>query len=207
MGSVVVVPGAPLLLPEYVGRQDVGVDLRQRAVAAIRSATDHDGVSAAVLVVATDREPRGTRPPLGRRVGEHLLALAAVDVVDVVTVGWDAGVEECRGLGEGLAREHPGGSVVVVADGSARRGEKAPGHLDERSFGVDNEIVAALEAADSGRLLALDPGLCADLLVHGRAPLQVLAGALGDGIRHVSTELSVQDPLGVLWVVAGLRPV
>ena len=64
-GSVVVVPSAPLLLPEYTGRQDVGADVRSRAVDLVREAVAADGSAGVVLVVATDREQRGTRPPLG----------------------------------------------------------------------------------------------------------------------------------------------
>lgn len=187
-GSVVVVPSAPLLLPEYTGRQDPGADLRDRAVEAIRAATDTDR---AVLVVATDREQRGTRPPLGQRVGHHLCELAGVGVDGVVVVSWDATVEECRAVGEHLARR-PAATLVVVADGSARRGEKAPGHLDDRAAPLDDEIVAALRAADPERLLALDPDLCADLLVHGRAPLQVAAAAMaGRGSPAARTSTSV----------------
>ncbi|WP_299444318.1 hypothetical protein [uncultured Phycicoccus sp.] len=202
-GSVVVVPSAPLLLPEYTGRQDVGADLRDRAVEAIRAATDTDGSDRAVLVVATDREQRGTRPPLGQRVGRHLCELAGVGVDGVVAVSWDATVDECRAVGEHLGRR-PAATLVVVADGSARRGEKAPGHLDDRAAALDDEIVAALRTADPERLLALDPGLCADLLAHGRAPLQVAAAAMAGRGEPRCTELEVSDPLGVLYVVARL---
>lgn len=202
-GSVVVVPSPPLLLPEYTGRQDAGADLRDCAVEAIRAATDADGSDRAILVVATDREQRGTRPPLGQRVGRHLCELAGVGVDGVVAVSWDAPVEECRAVGEHLARR-PAATLVVVADGSARRGEKAPGHLDERAGPLDDEIVAALRAADAGRLLALDPQLCADLLVHGRAPLQVAAAAMAGRGTPECEELVVSDPWGVRYIVARL---
>ena len=141
--SVAVVPSGPFLLPEYTGRVDAGAGLRERAVAAVRTAAA-EGAVRVVLVVATDREQRGTRPPLGQRVGVHLADLAGVAVDGVVVVTWDAPVEECRTLGEHLARTPGEATLVVVADGSARRGEKAPGHLDERSFAVDDAIVGAL---------------------------------------------------------------
>lgn len=203
--SVVVVPSAPMLLPEYTGRTDAGADLRSCAVEALTAAVpDGDPV---VLVVATDREQRGTRPPLGERVGRHLAGLAGLPVAEVAVVPWDAPVDRCAAAGEALAASHPEASVVVVADGSARRGEKAPGHLDERAFAVDEALVAALRAADAEALLALDPALCADLLVHGRAPLQVAAGVLGrvDGtVRARCEALHTEDPFGVLHVVARL---
>ncbi|MBM6401547.1 hypothetical protein [Phycicoccus sonneratiae] len=202
--SVVVVPSAPFLLPEYTGRTDAAADLRARAVAAVRDAAAADGASGVVLVVATDREQRGTRPPLGQRVGAHLAALAGVAVEGVVTVAWDAPAAECRALGEQPAVGSADATLVVVADGSARRGEKAPGHLDERAFAVDEALLGALRAADPEGLLALDPVLCADLLVHGRAPLQVAAAALAGRPGLAALDVHAEDPFGVLHVVATL---
>ncbi|NHA66513.1 class III extradiol ring-cleavage dioxygenase family protein [Phycicoccus flavus] len=202
-GSLVVVPGAPLLLPEYTGRADAGSALRERAVQAIGAATDLDGTDRVVLVVATDREQRGTRSPLGQRVGSHLCGLAGVGVDGVLVVAWDAPVAECRALGEHLAGR-PAVTLVAVADGSARRGEKAPGHLDPRAVVFDDDLVAALRAADPAALLDLDPALAAELLAHGRAPLQVAAAALaGRGGLHCA-DLETADPFGVLYVVARL---
>ncbi len=202
--SVAVVPSAPFLLPEYTGRTDAAADLRARAVAAVREAVAADGARGVVLVVATDREQRGTRPPLGQRVGAHLADLAGVPVAGVVAVAWDAPTEECRALGEQLERGSAGAPLVVVADGSARRGEKAPGHLDERAFAVDDALLAALRAADAQALLALDPVLCAELLVHGRAPLQVAAAALAGRSGATALDVHAEDPFGVLHVVATL---
>src|SRR5690606_40923793 len=55
-------------------------------------------------------------------------------------------------------------AVVVVANGSARRGEKAPGHLDERSFDFDAGIDKALRDGDGTALTAVDAALAVDLL-------------------------------------------
>lgn len=202
--SVVVVPSAPFLLPEYTGRADAAAGLRERAVGAVRAAAEADGSRGVVLVVATDREQRGTRPPLGQRVGAHLADLAGVGVEGVVSVAWDAPTGECLALGQHLASASPDTTVVVVADGSARRGEKAPGHLDERAFAVDDALLAALRAADAQALLALDPALCAELLVHGRAPLQVAAAALAGRAGATALEVHAEDPFGVLHVVVTL---
>ena len=108
--------------------------------------------------------------------------------------------------------EGPATTLLVVADGSARRTEKAPGHLDDRAAAVDQAIVDAIrDSRDGGleRLLDLDPALCAELLVAGRAPLQVMAGTATasstrtTGYRVASCEVS--DPFGVLYVVAHLQ--
>ncbi|KGN34276.1 hypothetical protein N802_13015 [Knoellia sinensis KCTC 19936] len=285
VSDVVVVPGAPLLLPEYQGRAAAAPGLLESCVEAVRAAVEH--ASHVVVVHATDREPRSTRPAIGLRVADHLLAATHLGfTVDHVSVAWDASVEECLELGRvtvGAVREPtPAGSrsesvfappgdaktppfaagddassvaaqrdakgsvfasaggaktplggtphrgrpastseragttLLVVADGSARRTEKAPGHLDPRAAGVDDAIVDALRSAHMGgldRLLDLDPALCADLLVSGRAPLQVLASAVGAGPRtdaegartaYRLERLDVSDPFGVLYVVAHL---
>jgi hypothetical protein len=206
--AVVVVPSAPLLLPEYTGRLDPGADLRDRCSALVRAVLPGRGSGGrVVLVVATDREPRSSRPALGRRVGVHLLDLAGAEADEVVEVPWDAPVEGCRAAGVALGAGPGEVSLVVVADGSARRGEKAPGHLDERALEVDRGLVDAVRAADPEGLLALDPVLCADLLLHGRAPLQVAAAAMAASGRMRCADLEAEDPWGVLYVTARLEPV
>jgi hypothetical protein len=206
--GIAVVPSAPLLLPEYTGRSDAGAAVRERSVALVRSVVSGCGpASRVVLVAATDREPRSSRPPLGRRVGIHLLDLAGAGADDVVEVPWDASVAECRATGDALGAGAGEVLLVVVADGSARRGEKAPGHLDERALDVDRDLLDALRAADPTRLLALDPGLCAELLVHGRAPLQVAAAAMSASGPMRCADLEAGDPFGVLYVTARLEPV
>jgi hypothetical protein len=117
-----------------------------------------------------------------------------------------ADAEQCRRLGA----ERAGRAVrlLVVADGSGCRSEKAPGHLDPRAGAFDTTLVSALRTGDPGQLLTLDPGLAAELLAQGRAPLQVLAGAVaagpgagsGGGVR--ATIDHVSDPYGVLYAVA-----
>ncbi len=204
--AVAVVPSAPLLLPEYTGRTDTGAALRNRALDAIRPVLPPRGSAGRLVVVAaTDREPRSSRPGLGRRVGTHLLDVLGAEADDVVEVAWDAPVDACRAPGVALGAGPGEVALVVVADGSARRGEKAPGHLDERALDLDRELVAALRAADPQRLLALDPGLCADLLVHGRAALQVAAAAMATSGRMRCVDLEAEDPLGVLHVTARLE--
>jgi hypothetical protein len=228
IASVVVVPSAPALLPRYVGRADVLADMRAAAADAIRSGCR--GVDRVVLVAAPDREPRHTMPPLGSRIGEHLLGVAGAAADDVVLVPWDAPVTQCVRLGAELAGaiEPAGGAapsvagIVVVADGGARRGEKAPGHLDQRAFAFDDGLVASLRAADPAALLGLDATLAADLLVHGRAPLQVAAAAMvqqsADGADTSASaaggpvaapwrceSLEMSDSFGVLHIVALLR--
>lgn len=208
IGSVVVVPSAPALLPEYVGRVDPLGELRAASVRAVAAGVA--GADRIVLVVASDREPRHTRGPLGERVGRSLLALAGVSSFEVAVVPWDADVPVCRALGEALVSGGAGAgtTLVVVADGSASRNEKAPGYLDERATGFDADLVGALEAGRLDQLMALHTSLAADLLAHGRAPLQVAAAAAGAaggvGSPWVARTVEVDDTFGVLHVVAHL---
>jgi hypothetical protein len=44
-----------------------------------------------------------------------------------------------------------------MGDGSARRSEKAPGHLDPAAAPFDAAVAAALAAGDTTALAALDP--------------------------------------------------
>lgn len=220
--DIVIVPGALLLLPEYQGRAPAAPGLLESCVDVV-----HDAVATAghvVVVHATDREARSTRPAIGLRVADHLLAATHVGFsVEHVAVAWDATRDQCVALGCGLEAEGDcETALLVVADGSARRTEKAPGHLDPRAAAVDDTIVGAVRDCATGGLeglLDLDPALCADLLVTGRAPLQVLAAAVGtqqaagsqqdgraEGERtaYRVEQLEVSDQFGVLYVVAHL---
>ncbi|MGL4175794.1 MAG: hypothetical protein ACRCSN_06920 [Dermatophilaceae bacterium] len=254
--AVAVVPSAPALLPRYTGRVDAFAELRAAAATVVRAAVA--AADRVVVVAATDREPRHSMAPLGQRVGEHLLSLAGARADDVlrgapppehppnalVLVPWDASPTECRVMGgelatSGTSSAHGTGrassALVVVADGSARRGEKAPGHLDERALAFDEALTAALRDADPAALLALDAALAADLLAHGRAPVQVAAGAMASTAARTTRmtrnlrsnapdpaptfdihgaddppawtceRLEVSDPFGVLHLVALLR--
>ena len=68
-------------------------------------------------------------------------------------LGSAQGVRVARSLGAAvgvdadLVTEHPT-ALLVVGNGSARRTEKAPGHLDDRAAGFDAALGAALRAGD-----------------------------------------------------------
>lgn len=167
VATVVVVPTAPLLLPEHAGRADVVPELR----AAVRR------VVADLFDVAVLAEPAW-----GERVAEHLLA--------------DAGLREV-GLGEARA-------LLVAGDGSARRAEKAPGHLDERAAPYDAVVEEALREGDAITLASLDTALGAELLAAGAPVLRALGDAvLASGRAVRNAELAyADDPFGVRYWVA-----
>lgn len=207
--GIAVVPGALALLPEMVGRIDVLADLRAAAHEAVEDVTSD--AERVVVVTATDREPRHTEASIGRRVAEVLLDGRPAEWSEIA---WDATVSECLARGVELAADCAGGTLaalVIVADGSACRTEKAPGHFDERAAGFDEAWLSALRRADAAALGALDPVLATELLAHGRAPLQVLAGLLSadanaEGGTWLCESLERSDPFGVMYAVARLRP-
>jgi hypothetical protein len=76
-------------------------------------------------------------------------------------------------------RARPAGRVglVVMGDLSACRTDRAPGGFRPEAAAFDASISEAFRSATPHRLLDLDPTQAASLLVSGRVPLQVLAGA------------------------------
>lgn len=90
--------------------------------------------------------------------------------------------------------------ALVMANGSAKRNEKAPGHLDERAFDFDDVLDGALRSGDPRRLAELDPALGAELWASGVGALRDLGRRL-DGRWQVSVPFA-DAPYGVLWWVA-----
>lgn len=95
---------------------------------------------------------------------------------------------------ETVAALPPQPPVLVVGNGSAKRSEKAPGHLDERASGFDEALGAALRA---GRP-EVDTALAAELWASVDGIVR-MAG-LGDlGPAGVDYD---DDPFGVqYWVM------
>ena len=89
--------------------------------------------------------------------------------------------------------------LLVVANGSATRTEKAPGFLDGRAAGFDAAVGTALSAGDPSALAGLDLGL-AEQLWCPDAPTLVELGHRTDTFE--ATVDYDDDPFGVqYWVV------
>ncbi|MEV4317180.1 hypothetical protein [Actinocrispum sp. NPDC049592] len=116
-----------------------------------------------------------------------------------VAVPFGASVAECAALAGSLDSGERT-ALLVMADGSASRSLKAPGYLDARAHEFDAGVVRALACGDSDALLGLDSGLADELLMQGRAALQVL-GAAVPSVR-VAEVRHQEDPFGVLYFVA-----
>jgi hypothetical protein len=102
---------------------------------------------------------------------------------------------------DGSAGSGPVG-LVVMGDLSACRTERAPGAFRAEATDFDASVAEALRTGKPGRLLDLDPAMAADLLVAGRVPLQVLAGAFEDEPPAHGRVLYEDAPYGVGYLVA-----
>lgn len=157
----------------------------------------------------------GVRLPVGSGPGEPTLPLSltlgrwllgrADGLADsrplLFGVEPDAGTDRCLALGEALAGRADRVALLVMGDGSARRSVKGPGGLHPDAEPFDTVVAAALAAGDPDALAGLDPARAADLLVAGRAPWQVLAGAARGGTWHGAVTWS-GSPYGVTYLVA-----
>lgn len=184
--TAVLVPGTLTLLPEYAGLEDPVADLRAAARTAVGWLLEPQPARIGVLgaPVRPDNAARGVGVSPGLRVARHLLAEAGF-----------AG-ETVAGA-EALAC----GSVLVVANGSATRTEKAPGHLDDRAHEFDVALGKALRDGDPAGLAAVDARVAEALWCHDAPALHDLARWAGDGPVRAEV-LEECDPFGVAyWVV------
>ena len=171
------------------------------------AARDDAGPDAAAPDAAPDAAPARPALPAGPGIGAYLLDQAGYRGERLIwSVSADEPVAGCRKLGADLAGRDTKTGLLVIGDGSARRGLRAPGHFDERAAAFDAEVERAMRAGDTRALLDLDPGLARDLMATGRPAWQVLAGAL-EGVTSLSVEVPYAgDPFGVAYLVATLQP-
>ncbi|WP_112736860.1 hypothetical protein [Micromonospora noduli] len=229
--AAAVCPHPPLLVPEVAGSAAPELDdLRAACDAAVRRllAPDPDivvlvgtgPVTGPIRTPATGslqpwgvdlylplvpgQSDRGALLPLSLTIGAWLLARHDTrPTVTAVQVAADAGPAELAALADEVGAAGDRVASLVLGDGSACRGEKAPGYDDARALPYDQGVAAALADADLDALLDLDPVVSAELKAAGRAPWQVLAGAAraaGGGWR--GELLHDSAPYGVAYFVA-----
>jgi hypothetical protein len=215
-------PAPPLLARELTGGDPVIPELRQACLDVterlLRAAPD------AVAVVGAARQTRtwdgasrldlasfapGAAGPAGTPGLPSALGLGAL-LLDqagysgrriLQAIGQDEPTASCAELGAQLRRSTQRFALLVMADGSARRGRRAPGHPDERSAAFDAEVERAVRAGDLGALAAVDPALARELMATGRPAWQVLSGAMRTA-RPAVDVVYAGDPFGVAYLVA-----
>ncbi len=220
--AAVVCPHPPLLFRELTGQQDVAAELRAACLSALSTAIGA-GVDSVVVVGGSDRtgswdpalQPEVRRfgttgpveasgLPLSLGVGRRLLdEVGWTGQVEMHGIAWRATAEEIAELAGSIAGRNERLVLLVLGDGSTRRGDKAPGYLDERAFGFDEETCRALAEGDAVALRDVDPVLAEELMVLGRAAFGVLGSvALLEGASPRASVLYRADPFGVMYVVA-----
>jgi hypothetical protein len=221
-------PAAPLLVRELTGRTLVLPELREacREVTGrlLRAGPDVIAVvgagpqtrswdSASRLDVASFGGPAASARlagggtsglPAALGLGARLLDEAGyAGPRRLEAIGADETPAACAAAGQRIGQAAGRVGLLVMADGSARRGRRAPGHLDERSAGFDAAVERAFRDGDLGALADIDPVLARDLMAAGRPAWQVMAGALDGGGAAVEV-LYADDPFGVAYLVAAV---
>jgi hypothetical protein len=203
--AAAVCPNPPILVPAVAsGAAPELDDLRVACADAVRHliAAGPDRV----VVVGSGPAPSGAevgRPdvPLSLAIGEWLLGAPAQHQV----IEADAPTDVCVQLGRAIAASPDRVALLVMGDGSACRGEKSPGYDDPRAEGFDRAVADALARADAAALLTVAPELARELRCAGRAPWQVLAGALDHGGWRGEVSYD-KAPYGVAYFVAIMSP-
>ena len=141
--------------------------------------------------------------PLSLAIGGWLLEQSKATGLPrtYVAVPTSATPDECLGLGREVATGNDRVGLLVMGDGSARRSEHSPVHLHPRAEIFDTTVASALQHRDLDVLAALDPDLATELQAAGRAPWQVLAGALESATLTPDLTYNAA-PYGVGYLVA-----
>lgn len=204
MPLAVIVPASPSLVPAISGRTPELDDVRAAAGAAVRTVV---AARPRRVVVVADAgrgadetwaiDLRGYGLPGGSTSARSLPVDFAAAAWLLDEAGWEGPRLYSRPVPVDLADDD---GIVVVADGSACRSERAPGHLDARAETVDGQLSSALQAGDLRVLDELDETTTHELLIGGLPALRWLRDATAG--HDVSAGLTYSGaPLGVgLWV-------
>jgi len=92
--------------------------------------------------------------------------------------------------------------LLVVADGSAARSEKAPASLHPDSAAFDSYVASALRAGSAADLIALDRSGAVEVSAQGRPAWRVAARACAAGASFDAALTIDEAPYGVGYFVA-----
>jgi hypothetical protein len=234
--AAAVCPHPPLLVPEVTGANGPSADgpgageLRRLRAACREAVAVLLGAAPELLVVVGGAEHTAEYPPaaggslrdfavpftvgadpvlpLSLTIGKWLLAATAMESQKIAWWGMASGAAtaDCLNLGEKLAALAPRVALLALGDGPGRRARGVPGAADPGADRYDDQVTAALAAADPGALAALDPRGDEELFVAGRAAWQVLAGAASRGaftadVRYAAAPFEVSYYVAT-WVRA-----
>ncbi|KQY59497.1 hypothetical protein ASD11_08015 [Aeromicrobium sp. Root495] len=206
--SVAFCPHPPLLVPAVDASQVTELlELRAAAQAVVKELLSSGPerivvVGAASAPVSLDESAGADFAPFGvpHVVGgpDHRLELPhAVGAWLLDDAGWDGP----RSYTDGPAAPATRDAWLVMADGTTRRTEKAPGSFDPRAEAFDAEIVSALASGDPARLASLDQELALELGAAGVPTLAAVGRALAQQSPAAALVRHDGAPLGVgSWV-------
>ncbi|HVT21027.1 MAG TPA: hypothetical protein VHE57_06540 [Mycobacteriales bacterium] len=212
------VPAAPLLVPQVAGGSAyLDDELRDacRDVARRLTTSTHGAITVVAPIAhgvswparatwgfegfGVPRRPPDPRPrlpwPIG--IGDWLLD----------DVGWSGARSYVGVTGDATSTGSTdlGEALLVVGDGSARRTERAPGHLDDRAASFDASIATAIRSGDLAALGGLDAMLAAELLCAGAPVWRWLAATVDAPAVSGSALLVDAAPYGVGYFVGWWR--
>ncbi|MGY2128652.1 hypothetical protein [Blastococcus sp. SYSU DS0617] len=219
--AVAFCPAAPLLLPAVEGMP--GADTTALRHACADAVAAMLAVAPEIVVVVGAGAPAGVRfgdgdagdlrgfgvdlelpfsgrvRPGGRRLPvPHLIGAWLLDEAGYAGTRVGTGPDDLPDLVRSLPATV---GVLAMGDGSARRGVKAPGYLDETAAPFDAVVAGALADGDAGVLATLDPAegrrLMADGVPVWRAVGSAVAGRSIAGRLHADVA-----PFGVGYLVA-----
>lgn len=221
--AIVIVPSAPVLVPELAGAAAADIaDLRNAVLTAAAVLPDRwIAIGAGAENAVWGPEAAGTFAGFGVDVAvglsPHADRMDDLGLCALIT-GWLRGqvrpgaraevrcfapADDAVAQGRALRTEidaHPEPvGVLVVADGCNTLTPAAPGGHDPDSAAVQAALDDALAGGDTAELAALPA------TVVGRAAFAVLAGLAGPAL-HPATELYRGAPFGVGYTVAVWQP-
>ncbi|MGH1564777.1 hypothetical protein [Mumia sp. DW29H23] len=227
--SVAVVPQTPLLVPEIASGAARELEaLRTAAVEAVREvATDADRVvvvapgpkDVAYGAVEADFSAFGyggldtgsaSAPPYSTTGSSTPRAGSALPLgawlLDVAGVRLPRTFHETTGTAVDL-EDQGRTALLVLADGTAKRDESAPGYVDVRALAFDAVIGTALAGADVDALASLQPDLAEELWASGVPAFRALAATVRTrGAEGLRARLRYDGaPYGVAYWVATWR--
>jgi hypothetical protein len=192
--TVLVLPIPRALLP-WLSEVDPVPELRAACAAALgRLLADGPGRIVVVAPPVSElNQTRGVTESPGLRIARHLLGTMPFEEQVALPYVAASLLEQAEETGPT--------TLIVLADGSACRGEKAPGHLHPDAIPFDDAIERALRDGDVDALATIDPEHAHELWCEGAPGFHVLAEVARG--RRVATDVSYADaPYGVAWWVA-----
>ena len=158
--TVLVLP-TPLALLAPQSVTDPVAELRAACQTAVATLPGDERIVVLARPVSEANVARGVTEPLGHRVAEAAARRTCIS----------SRSSPCRTPPQRSSKLSDPTTLLVMADGSACRGDKAPGHLHPAALPFDDGIEAALRTGDAKALATAGSRAGGGAVVRGRAGL------------------------------------